>query len=579
MPWPAPVTIATLPSSSPTAPPVSLECVFLTSRQAADCIFRLVSTHTGPLDGLPETVPGVVHRAAGLWPDDEAVVDRASTPSEVRLTFAELDAAVRAAAKAFVATGLQPGDRASVWAPNMHQWIVAALGLYSAGGVLVPLNTRFKGTEAAHVLRTSGARFLFTVTDFLDTNYVELLDDAGARDLVEEIVILEGSVPDGTVGWDGFLARGTAVDDSEVEAREATLTGDTMCDIIFTSGTTGAPKGAMLRHAASVRLYDSWAEVVGLRHGDRYLLIYPLFHTAGLKSGLLASLLTGATLLSPLVFDPQTVMTTVQAERITMLPGPPAIYQTILNTDVSEYDLSSLRLAVTGAAVVPVELVVQMREQLGIESVVTGYGLTETTGIVSMCRHDDDPEIIAHTSGRPIPGVEMKNVDADGNEVPTGEPGEIVTRGFQVMIGYFDNAEATAETIDPDGWLHTGDVGYVDKDNNVTITDRIKDMFIVGGFNAYPAEIESLMLEHPDLAQVAIVGVPDARMGEVGMAFVVPTAGHTVETDEVLAWAREHMANFKVPRYVEVVDALPLNASGKVLKFELRERGRALTSR
>ena len=525
---------------------------------------------------LPETVPGVVHRAAARWPDDEAVVDRASTPEGVRLTYAQLDAAVREAAKAFVATGLQPGDRASVWAPNLHQWIVAALGLYSAGGVLVPLNTRFKGAEAAHVLRTSGARFLFTVTDFLDTNYVELLDDAGARGLVEEIVILEGSVPEGTVGWADFLARGAEVDDAEIEAREAALTGDTMCDIIFTSGTTGAPKGAMLRHGASVRAYASWAEVVGLRHGDRYLLIYPLFHTAGLKSGLVASLLTGTTLLPHAVFDTPSVMATVQAERITMLPGPPAIYQTILNADVSEYDVSSLRLAVTGAAVVPVELVVKLREEMGFDSVVTGYGLTETTGIVAMCRHDDDPEIIAHTSGRPIPGVEMKIVDADGNEVPTGEQGEIVTRGFQVMIGYFNNPEATAETIDPDGWLHTGDVGYVDEDNNVTITDRIKDMFIVGGFNAYPAEIEGLMLDHPDLAQVAIVGVPDSRMGEVGMAFVVPTAGHAVDADAVLAWAREHMANFKVPRYLEVVDELPLNASGKVLKFELRERGRTV---
>jgi acyl-CoA synthetase (AMP-forming)/AMP-acid ligase II len=518
-----------------------------------------------------------VHRAAARWPGDEAIVDRGT-----RLTFADLDAAVREAAKAFVATGLQPGDRASVWAPNLHQWIVAALGLYSAGGVLVPLNTRFKGAEAAHVLRTSGARFLFTVTDFLDTNYVDLLDDADARDLVEEIVIVEGSMPGtdtpGVVSWADFLARGKDVSDDEVEAREAALTGDTMSDIIFTSGTTGAPKGAMLRHGASVRLYESWSDVVGLRHGDRYLLIYPLFHTAGLKSGLLASLLKGATLLPHLVFDPATVMTTVQAEQVTMLPGPPAIYQTILNTDVSEYDLSSLRLAVTGAAVVPVELVVRLREDLGFDSVVTGYGLTETTGTVAMCRHDDDPEIIAHTSGRPLDGIEMKIVDADGDEVPTGEQGEIVTRGYQVMIGYFDNPAATAETIDADGWLHTGDVGYVDGQNNVTITDRIKDMFIVGGFNAYPAEIEGLMLEHPDLAQVAIVGVPDDRMGEVGMAFVVPTAGHTVDHDEVLTWARGHMANFKAPRYLEVVDALPLNASGKVLKFELRQRGRELTS-
>jgi acyl-CoA synthetase (AMP-forming)/AMP-acid ligase II len=518
---------------------------------------------------LPDTVPGVVHRAASRWPDDEAIVDR-----DVRLTFTQLEDAVRRSARAFVASGLEPGDRASVWAPNIHQWIVAALGLYAAGGVLVPLNTRFRGTEAAHVLRTSGARFLFTVTDFLDTDYVALLDEAGARDLVEEIVILEGAVPRGTVGWDDFLARGDGVDESEVERREGALTADSMSDIIFTSGTTGAPKGAMLRHGASVRAFADWADVVGLRHGDRYLLVYPLFHTAGLKSGLVASLITGTTLLPHLVFDTPSVMRAIQEERISMFPGPPAIYQTILNADLSEFDFSSLRLAVTGAAVVPVELVVAMREQLGIESVVTGYGLTETTGIVAMCRHDDDPEIIAHTSGRPIPGVEMRIVDADGRPVATGEQGEIVTRGYQVMIGYFDNPAATAETIDAEGWLHTGDVGYVDAANNVTITDRIKDMFIVGGFNAYPAEIEGLMLEHPDLAQVAIVGVPDARMGEVGMAFVVPTAGHEVDADAVLTWARAHMANYKVPRRLEVVDALPLNASGKVLKFELRARGK-----
>ncbi len=525
-------------------------------------------------ESLPDTIPAVVHRAAARWPGDEAIVDR-----DTRLTFAQLDAAVREAARAFVAGGLQPGDRASVWAPNIHQWIVAALGLYSAGGVLVPLNTRFRGAEAAHVLRTSGARFLFTVTDFLDTDYVSLLEEAGARDLVEEIVILEGVAPAGTVPWKDFLARAERADTAEVDRREAALTGDTMSDIIFTSGTTGAPKGAMLRHGASVRAFAAWADVVGLRHGDRYLLVYPLFHTAGLKSGLVASLLTGTTLLPHLVFDTPSVMRAIQEEHVTMLPGPPAIYQTILNADLSEFDFSSLRLAVTGAAVVPVELVVQMRETLGIESVVTGYGLTETTGIVSMCRHDDDPEIIAHTSGRPIPGVEMKIVDAEGNTVPTGEQGEILARGYQVMIGYFDNPAATAETIDADGWLHTGDVGYVDGANNVTITDRIKDMFIVGGFNAYPAEIEGLMLEHPDLAQVAIVGVPDARMGEVGMAFVVPTVGHAVDPDAVLAWARGHMANYKAPRYLEVVDTLPLNASGKVLKFELRERGRAVIER
>jgi len=524
---------------------------------------------------LPATIAGAVTRAAALWPDDEAIVDR-----ETRLTFAELLERADEAARAFVASGIEPGDRVSIWAPNSWQWVATALGLYAVGGVLVPISTRFKGTEAAHVLRTSGAKYLFTVTDFLDTNYVAMLEEAGARDLVQEVIVFEGPEHTGTTRHDEFRSRSTAENradhQEEVDARRAALSADDMSDIIFTSGTTGAPKGAMLRHGASVKAYWSWSQTVGLRHGDRYLLVYPLFHTAGLKSGLVASLLNGVTLIPHPVFDADSVMERIQAEKVTMLPGPPAIYQTILNADRSKYDTSSLRLAVTGAAVVPVELVIAMREEMGIESVVTGYGLTEMTGIVSMCRHDDDPEIIAHTSGRPIPELEVKIIDQEGNRLPTGEPGEILARGFTVMIGYFNNPEATAETVDEEGWLHTGDVGFVDEHDNITITDRIKDMFIVGGFNAYPAEIEGIMLEHPDVAQVAIVGVPDARMGEVGMAFVVPTLGHTVDPDALIAWCRETMANFKVPRYVNVVGELPLNASGKVLKFELRDRGKDL---
>jgi acyl-CoA synthetase (AMP-forming)/AMP-acid ligase II len=266
-------------------------------------------------------------------------------------------------------------------------------------------------------------------------------------------------------------------------------------------------------------------------------------------------------------------MRRVQEERITMLPGPPTVFQSILNApDLDDYDLSSLRLTATGAAVVPVSVVEAMRDVLKFETVVTGYGLTETTGTVSMCRHDDPPDVIARTVGRPLPGVDVRVVDDDGNEVRPGEPGEFLVRGFNVMKGYFHNPEATKEAVDADGWLRTGDVGIVDDGGNLRITDRKKDMFIVGGFNAYPAEIEKIMLGHGGIAQVAVVGVPDDRMGEVGVAFVIARAGATLDPDEVLAWCRLHMANFKVPRAVQVVDALPLNPSGKVLKFKLRER-------
>jgi acyl-CoA synthetase (AMP-forming)/AMP-acid ligase II len=233
--------------------------------------------------------------------------------------------------------------------------------------------------------------------------------------------------------------------------------------------------------------------------------------------------------------------------------------------------MSSLRLAVTGAAPVPVSLVEQMRERLGFETVITGYGLTEASGIATMCRHDDDAETISATSGRAIPDVEVAIVDPDGNEVPRGEPGEIVVRGFNVMRGYFEDASETAATIDADGWLHTGDIGVMDERGYIKITDRMKDMFIMGGFNAYPTEIENLLLGHDAVAQVAVVGVPDERMGEVGMAFVVPVTGRSVDLDELRDWARDNMANFKVPRYYEVVESLPLNPAGKVLKYQLRD--------
>ena len=518
---------------------------------------------------LPQTIPQVVRRAAERFGDREGVVD-----GDVRLTFAGFADEIGHAARALIATGVEPGERVAIWAPNAYEWAVAAFGVHSIGGAVVPVNTRFKGDEAAYVLNAAGVRRLFTVTDFLDTDYVALLQGASTDVDLEEITILRGAVPDGCTSWTDFMARADGVDEAAARARADAVQPNDLCDILFTSGTTGAPKGAMLMHAPSIRAYNSWADVVGLREGDRYLIVNPFFHAFGLKAGILTCLLKGATIVPHPVFDVPSVMRRVVEEKISMLPGPPAIFQTILNhPELAQFDLSSLRLSVTGAAAIPTEMIIAMRETLGFENVVTGYGLTEAHGIATMCRHDDDPETIAKTSGRAIPDVEVRLVDDDNLEVPTGQPGEVVVRGYNLMKGYLDNPAATAETIDGDGWLHTGDIAVSDADGNITITDRKKDMFIVGGFNAYPAEIEKIMNAHPDIAQVAVVGVPDQRMGEVAMAFVIPTTGTTLDTDDLVAWCREHMANYKVPRYVEVVDVLPLNASGKVLKIDLRVRG------
>jgi HIP---CoA ligase len=527
------------------------------------------------------TTPRLLHSSAERFSAREAIVDVSDGRA---LSFAGLATVAHEAARAFLAMGVERGDRVAIWAPNVWEWVVAALGLHSAGAVLVPLNTRFKGREAAYILGKSRAKVLVTITGFLDTDYVTLLRDAVDVDAdlpdLEAIVVLRGAAAEGTRSWPEFLAGGSVVDSALADARAQAIEPGDLSDILFTSGTTGNPKGAMLTHAQTLRAYRDWSDVVGLREHDRYLIVNPFFHAFGYKAGWLAALMMGATIFPQAVFDAEEVFGRIPRDRITVLPGPPTLYQTILNhPGRTEHDLSSLRLAVTGAAAIPVELIVRMRDELTFETIITGYGLTESCGIATMCRHDDDPETIATTSGRAIPGTEVLVVDEDGSEVERGEPGEVVIRGYNVMRGYLDEPEETAATVDSDGWLHTGDVGVMDKRGYLRITDRTKDMFIVGGFNAYPAEIENLFLRNNKVAQVAVVGVPDERMGEVGMAFVVLRPGESATPDELVEWSRAEMANYKVPRYVEIVDELPLNATGKVLKYELRDRGAKLVTR
>jgi acyl-CoA synthetase (AMP-forming)/AMP-acid ligase II len=483
------------------------------------------------------TIPALVEKAAKDYADSEAVVD-----GDRRVSFAELASLVRRAATGCQTRGIESGDRVAVWGPNSLEWIVAALGALATGAVLVPINTRFKGEEAAYIISKSKTCLTFVSRPFLGNDYAAML---GPR---YQTATLDESL------W--------AHEESEPYAGSPLDIGD----VIFTSGTTGKPKGVMTTHEQTLRVYDTWSSVVGLQAGDRYLVVNPFFHTFGYKAGILACLIRGATIVPEPVFDVDAVLRRIEDERITVLPGPPTLYQSILDHPEREKrDLSSLRLAVTGAAVVPVVLVERMRDELAFSTVLTAYGLTEATGTVTMCTHDDDAETIATTSGRAIPDTEVR-IDA-----AAGEPGEVLVRGYNVMLGYFEEPEETAKTIDADGWLHTGDVGVMDERGNVRITDRIKDMFVVGGFNAYPAEIEQVLARHPAVSEVAVVGVPDKRLGEVGRAYVTAAPGATVDPDEVIAWCRERMANYKVPRSVVVVESLPRNASGKVLKFELRQ--------
>ncbi|MBB5106762.1 acyl-CoA synthetase (AMP-forming)/AMP-acid ligase II [Streptomyces spectabilis] len=525
------------------------------------------------------SVPGLVRAAVRRFGDREAVVE-----GRTRVTYEELGERVERAAAACLARGVRAGDRVAVWAPNTLDWIVSALGAVSAGAVLVPINTRFKGTEAAYVLRRSRARLLFVTGTFLGTSYVASLrraagDGTGDGPLpglphLEEVVVLADDAPADFRTWKDFLAGGDAVPGAEVRARAEAVESTWPSDIVYTSGTTGRPKGAVITHAQTLRCYEIWSDLAGLREGDRYLIVNPFFHTFGYKAGIIACLMRGATMIPQPVFDVDAVLANVAAERVSVLPGPPTLHQALLDHPArGAHDLSALRLVVTGAAVVPLRLVERLRTELRIATVLTAYGLSEASGIVTMCRRDDPGEVVASTSGRAIPGTEVRIVSPAGETLPPGSPGEVLVRGHHVMSGYYEDPSETKKVLTGDGWLRTGDVGVLDADGNLRITDRIKDMFVVGGFNAYPAEIEQLLGVHPDVADVAVVGVADARLGEVGKAYVVRRPGATLTADDVIAWSRREMANYKVPRQVEFVPDLPRNASGKVLKGELRHRG------
>jgi acyl-CoA synthetase (AMP-forming)/AMP-acid ligase II len=467
----------------------------------------------------------MVLSAADRFGDAEAIVD-----GSLRYTYRDVVDRIRCAAGAFADLGVEKGDRVALWAPNSAEWIVAAFGLLTAGGVLVPVNTRFKPEEAGDIITRSAAKAVLVEKGFLGQDFTA---PAGIP-----VIDLKSD----------FLSSG--------EPFEQAVSGADVADIIFTSGTTGRPKGAMMNHLQTLRMYEEWATLADLREGDRYLQINPYFHTFGLKAGLISSFLRGATMLPLAVFDIDTVVDLIDRERITMLPGPPTLYHSLL-TVPDKAKLSTLRAAVTGAADIPVELVRRIHDELPFRTLMNGYGLTEA-GNVTLSRPGDSFEDVATTAGLPCEDVEVRIAD----------DGEVLVRGYGVMQGYLDDPVATANAIDDDGWLHTGDLGNFDDAGRLRIDGRKKDMFIVGGFNAYPAEIEGFMLEHPAVAQVAVVGVPDERLGQVGKAFVVLKAA--VSEADLMSWCRERMAGFKAPRYVEFLGELPLNATGKVMKDQLR---------
>jgi acyl-CoA synthetase (AMP-forming)/AMP-acid ligase II len=523
-----------------------------------------------PSSGHAETLPGVLRAAAARYGDRPAIVD-----GDVTLTFSELLDEVRETARGYLRLGLEPGGCVVVWAPNTWRWPVAALAVSYAGGVLVPANTRFTGHEVVELADRTDAQLLVVEDGFLGRGQAAELEHAAAESGVRLPPLLPVSALPGTVlDWPDASTFLTDVGE-EPDARAEAVTPDDVADILFTSGTTGRSKGALSSHRQTVGVARIWGELGEVTAEDRYLMVNPFFHSFGYKAGLVVCLLTGATVVPMAVVEPTAMMRLVESRHITVLPGAPTIYTMLLEApDRADHDLSSLRFAVTGAAVVPVALVERMQRELGFDLVLTAFGMTECV-VATMCRRGDDDAVVAGTCGRAVPGLELR-VAAPGthDELPLGEEGEVLLRGEHVMLGYLDDPEATAEAIDAGGWLHTGDVGRVDEAGYLSITDRLKDVVITGGFNVYPAEVEQALARLDGVVESAVVGVPDDRLGEVGRAYVVRREGSALSEADVTAHARERLANFKVPREVVFVDALPRNPSGKILKRVLRE-GRA----
>lgn len=519
---------------------------------------------------MNKTIPALLRQAAGLYGDRAALV----STSDGAIGYRDLDRHADAVAKAMIADGARPGDRAAVWAPNMWEWVAATIGIQRTGGTMVPLNTRLKGGEVADIVRRSGVQRIFAIGDFLGRYYPAMLRDEAMPDL-RRIIVIRGT-PDrlGPLeqSWDNFVAGGATIGDAALAEREAGVTPDTVSDIMFTSGTTGEPKGAIFDHRRSLGGALAWARISRQTADDRFSVFGPFSHNASYKAGWVSGLMTGSTIYWPEAYDPVSILDLIANNRITVMPAPPTVFQEVMaHPHWRDWDISSYRFLSTGATVVPIELMKRLQNETSIAEISTGYGMTECCGSATQTRPGDSIERVAYTVGAPVEGTEIKVIAPDGRSVEIGQPGEVLIRDEKLLIEYLDNPEATRAALDGDGWLHSGDVGILDADGYLKLTDRLKDMYIVGGFNVYPAEIEKQMSGVPGIHHAAIIGVPDQRLGEVGHAFIVRAAGSTLTAEEVIAWSKKNFANYKVPRGVTFVDAMPLNSTGKVIKFALRD--------
>ncbi|OJU80568.1 MAG: AMP-binding protein [Solirubrobacterales bacterium 70-9] len=515
---------------------------------------------------LEETIGANFERTAARWPEREALVVRSQG---VRLTYGELQREVDRVARGLIARGLEAGDRLGIWAPNRAEWVLIQYATAKIGVVLVNLNPAYRTTELAHALGQSACRALVAAREFKGSSYVQMLES-----MRSELPQLELVAWLDTPDWPQLLAAGDGVSDGELAARAAGVDPGDPINIQFTSGTTGSPKGATLSHRNI--LNNGWftGAGCGYEESDRVCIPVPFYHCFGMVLGNLACTSHGACIVVPgEAFDPQAALAATAEERCTSLYGVPTMFIAMLDDpSFEEYDLASLRTGIMAGSPCPVEVMRRVVTEMNMSGVTICYGMTETSPVSTQTAQDDPLEKRVGTVGRVHPHVEIRIVERGSNQVvERGEDGELCTRGYGVMLGYWEDPARTAEVIDAEGWMHTGDLATMDGDGYVNIIGRSKDMIIRGGENVYPREIEEFLYTHPDIRDVQVIGVPDRRYGEELMAWIVVRGGASLDTEAVTDYCRGRIAHYKIPRYVKFVEEFPMTVTGKVQKFRMRE--------
>ena len=514
---------------------------------------------------LEETIGAALRRVAAAQGDREALVAR---HQGIRLSYAELDAASDRLACALLALGVEQGDRIGIWAPNCAEWVLTQFATARIGAVLVNVNPAYRTTELRYALAQSGCRALIAARAFKSSDYVAMVEEVRP-----ELPALADVFWLGGTEWDALLARAADVEAGTLAAREAALSPSDPINIQYTSGTTGAPKGATLSHRNILNNGYLVGAACGYGPEDRVCIPVPFYHCFGMVMGNLGAVAHGACMVIPsAAFEPEATLAAIAEERCTSLYGVPTMFIAELgHPSFADHDLSSLRTGIMAGSPCPVEVMKRVISDMHMGAVTIAYGMTETSPVSTQTVADDPLEKRVGTVGRVHPHVEVQIVDARGAVVGRGESGELCTRGYSVMSGYWDDPERTAEAIDRDGWMHTGDLATMDADGYVNIVGRIKDMVIRGGENVYPREVEEFLYGHPDVADVQVVGVPDARYGEELVAWVTLREGAVAGEEDIREFCRGRIAHFKVPRYVRFTDAFPMTVTGKIQKYKLRE--------